>query len=56
MANSICGRVKQHQDGVGDGFTKRYNVNRLVYYESFKYVGNAIDREKQIRHERSGLR
>ncbi|MFI5110972.1 MAG: hypothetical protein ACHP9S_02755 [Terriglobales bacterium] len=32
-----------------EGFTKKYNVNRLVYYETFKYVGNAINRETEIK-------
>jgi len=31
------------------GFTKRYNINRLVYYETFRYANNAIAREKQIK-------
>ena len=39
----------QHKSGEVDGFTKRYHINRLVYYESFKYIGNAIAREKQIK-------
>src|SRR5258708_35110606 len=32
-----------------EGFTKKYRVDRLVYYETFKYVNNAIAREKQIK-------
>jgi hypothetical protein len=32
-----------------EGFTKRYNINRLVYYETFRYIGNAIVREKQVK-------
>ena len=31
------------------GFTGKYSVHRLVYFESFKYVGNAIAREKRIK-------
>jgi len=32
-----------------DGFTKKYAVNRLVYFEVFHYIGNAIAREKEIK-------
>jgi len=42
-------RVRQHRDGVLDGFTKKYKTNRLVYFERFQYVENAIAREKQIK-------
>ncbi len=42
-------RVLQHKAGEIEGFTKRYHINRLVYYEPFKYVNNAIDREKQVK-------
>jgi putative endonuclease len=42
-------RVRQHRDGVVDGFTKKYKINRLVYFERFQYVQNAIAREKQIK-------
>ena len=49
ITNSIYRRVLQHKRGEIDGFTKRYNINRLVYYEIFHQVGNAIAREKQIK-------
>ena len=39
----------QHKSGEFKGFTQRYRINRLVYYESFQYVNNAIRREKQIK-------
>jgi hypothetical protein len=39
----------QHKSGEIDGFTKRYYINRLVYYEMFHQVGAAIAREKQIK-------
>ena len=42
-------RALQHKKGEIEGFTKRYHINRLVYYETFKYVNNAIAREKQIK-------
>ncbi len=42
-------RALQHKAGEIEGFTKKYHIDRLVYYETFKYVNNAIAREKQIK-------
>ena len=42
-------RVVQHKDGVFAGFTKKYEVKRLVYFEGFGDVRDAIGREKQIK-------
>ncbi len=42
-------RVLEHKCGDIEGFTKRYKIDRLVYYETFGHVGNAIAREKQIK-------
>jgi putative endonuclease len=49
ITNDLGRRVHEHKIAEADGFTKRYCVNRLVYYETFKYVGNAIRREKEIK-------
>ncbi len=49
LCNNIQRRTLEHKGGETEGFTKRYNINRLVYYEVFRYVKNAIDREKQIK-------
>jgi putative endonuclease len=45
----LMGRVLQHKACEVDGFTKRYNVTRLVYFEVFRYVNNAIARETEIK-------
>ena len=45
-------RVGQHKQGLCDGFTKEYEVKRLVYFEGFGDVRNAISREKQIKRWR----
>jgi putative endonuclease len=42
-------RVIQHKTGEVIGFTQRYKINRLVYYEAFQYVNNAIARETEIK-------
>ncbi len=49
VTGNVYHRVLQHKAGKIQGFTKKYHINRLVYYETFKYVNNAIDREKQIK-------
>ena len=50
VTNDLTVRVFQHKTGCFDGFTKKYRVHRLVYFESFQYVRNAIAREKEIKH------
>ncbi len=45
----LMARVLQHKSGECEGFTRRYKVNRLVYYEVFRYVNNAIARETEIK-------
>jgi putative endonuclease len=42
-------RIYQHKTKQIPGFTSKYNINRLVYFEVFEYVRNAIDREKEIK-------
>jgi putative endonuclease len=49
VTNNVYQRVQQHKSGEIEGFTRRYNINRLVYYETFEHIGNAIAREKQIK-------
>jgi len=49
VTNSIYQRALQHKSDYIDGFTKKYHINRLVYYEIFEHIGNAIAREKQIK-------
>jgi putative endonuclease len=49
VTGSLFQRVLQHKAGEVEAFTKRYNINRLVYYEVFEHIGNAIAREKQIK-------
>lgn len=49
MTNDLKRRVWQHKNKQAEGFTKKYNVNRLIYVESFGDVHAAIAREKQIK-------
>ena len=49
IPNNIRRRVWEHKKDTNPGFTSKYRVHRLVYFESFKYVGNAIAREKHLK-------
>jgi putative endonuclease len=49
ITHDLAGRVWQHKEGKIEGFTKRYNIDKLVYYESYADVKEAILREKQIK-------
>ncbi len=49
VTNNLERRVVQHRSKLHEGFTARYNINRLVYYEAFSDIREAISREKQIK-------
>ncbi len=49
VTNDIERRVREHKEKRNEGFTARYNVNRLVYFETYHDIRDAIVREKQIK-------
>jgi putative endonuclease len=49
VTNNLERRVYEHKNRVIPGFTSRYNITRLVYYEVFSDIRDAIAREKQIK-------
>ena len=49
VTNDLENRVAEHRRGKGGGFTRRYRVDTLVYAEEYKYVEDAIAREKEIK-------
>jgi putative endonuclease len=49
VTSDIKRRIYEHKGKFVEGFTKKYNINKLVYYEIFGDVINAITREKQIK-------
>ncbi len=49
MTNDIERRIREHKGGIIEGFSTRYNINRLVWFERHHYVRHAIAREKQIK-------
>jgi putative endonuclease len=49
VTNDLKRRAYEHREGLGGGFTSKYNVRKLVYYEITQDVHAAIAREKQIK-------
>lgn len=49
MTNELDRRIREHREGTASRFTRRYNVQKLVYVEAFTEVGDAIAREKQLK-------
>jgi putative endonuclease len=49
MTNDLTARLWQHKTQSVDGFTSRYNINRLVYFEEYTSPQDAIEREKVIK-------
>jgi putative endonuclease len=49
VTNDLIKRVYEHKEKLIAGFTSKYNVNKLVYYEIFTDINNAIARERQIK-------
>jgi putative endonuclease len=49
VTNDLIRRVWEHREGIVPGFTKTYRVHRLVYYEAFGSVVDAIEREKHLK-------
>ncbi|HHF3033407.1 GIY-YIG nuclease family protein [Vibrio diabolicus] len=49
VTSQLPQRIWQHKNGVVEGFTKKYNVHKLVYFELFEDMATAITREKQLK-------
>jgi putative endonuclease len=49
VTNDLEKRAEEHKLKLIEGFTKKYNINKLVYYEVFNDINDAIAREKQIK-------
>jgi putative endonuclease len=49
VTSSVQNRVSLHKQDLLDGFTKRYRVHRLVYYEMFETMDAAMRREKRVK-------
>lgn len=49
VTNDLVRRVYEHRTDIVPGFTKKYDVHRLVYFEQFSDIENAIRREKRLK-------
>jgi len=49
VTNDLVRRVFEHKNGLADGFTKKYGIHRLVYYEMHTSIEEAIRKEKSIK-------
>lgn len=50
VTNNLIRRVYEHKQGLVEGFTKKYNLKILVYYEQYLDIKDALNREKQLKH------
>ena len=50
VTNDLIRRVYEHREGFVSGFTKRYAIKKLLYFEQHQTMSNAIQREKNIKH------
>jgi len=49
VTGDLIRRIREHKDGLIEGFTKKYHVHRLVYFEQHSHIEQAIEREKQLK-------
>jgi len=49
VTNNLIRRVREHKLGTGSGFAAKYKLDRLMYFERFEDIVNAIEREKRIK-------
>ena len=49
VTSNLPKRLYEHRSGLADGFTKKYNVHKLVYFEQTSDVYSALSREKQLK-------
>ncbi len=49
ITNDLIRRVYEHKEGLIEGFTKKYNIKMLVYYEIYSEINEAINREKTLK-------
>jgi len=50
MTNDLQRRIYEHKNKLVEGFTKKYNLDKLIYFEEYQDVQHAIKREKQLKN------
>jgi putative endonuclease len=49
ITNNLYNRISAHKKGTGCAFTEKYSCHKLIYFEEYQYVQDAISREKQLK-------
>ncbi len=49
VTNDLERRMSEHKQGLSKGFSKRYNLDKLIYFETYQYINDAIKREKSMK-------
>ncbi len=49
VTNDLERRMSEHKQGLSKGFSKRYNLDKLIYFETYQYINDAIKREKNMK-------
>jgi putative endonuclease len=49
VTNNLTKRIYDHKNNLIEGFTQKYSVHNLVYYETFRHIADAINREKRMK-------
>ncbi len=49
VTNNLKRRLEEHKNKIHNGFASKYNLNKLVYFEHFNYINDAIKREKRLK-------
>ena len=50
VTSALVKRIWEHKNNMVEGFTKRYNIHRLIWYELHESIESAITREKQLKN------
>jgi putative endonuclease len=50
VTNNLKRRLEEHKNKIHNGFSSKYNLNKLVYFEHFNYINDAIKRKKSLRN------
>lgn len=49
VTNDLLRRVMEHKEGKIEGFSRKYGCKRLVFYENFQYINDALENEKRLK-------
>ncbi len=50
VTNNLARRIFEHKNELAEGFTKKYKLKKLIFFEEYNNINNAITREKQLKN------